>query len=156
MWCTLTTTQDIAAPATTVWQVLTALAAYPRWNPMIRAAEGDVQRGGALHLLLRLPDEAPPYRLEARVLRARSPYTLCWRAHWGWWGGLHGTQCFALQEISPGLVRVQHRMRLIGLRVPFMRNRLTRDVGIAMAAMNRALRIRCEPRPSAAPVAVSS
>jgi hypothetical protein len=35
-----------------IWQALTDLESYPAWNPLVRQAEGTLERGGALTLRL--------------------------------------------------------------------------------------------------------
>ncbi|MCA9877916.1 MAG: SRPBCC domain-containing protein, partial [Thermomicrobiales bacterium] len=52
---TLHTEIVIAAPATTVWAVLTDFAAYPAWNPFIRRITGQLEPGAKLEVEL-----APP------------------------------------------------------------------------------------------------
>src|SRR5215210_5255347 len=42
----LRTSVDIDAPAELVWEVLTDVAAYPEWSPLITSAEGTFADGG--------------------------------------------------------------------------------------------------------------
>lgn len=41
---------EIAAPAPTVWEVLTDFAAYDEWNPFARSVRCDLRPGGAIDM----------------------------------------------------------------------------------------------------------
>lgn len=49
------TTFEVNAPASRVWQVLTALDCYDEWNPQIPKATGTLEEGATIHLRLALP-----------------------------------------------------------------------------------------------------
>ena len=46
---------DIDASEHRVWEILTDLAAYPKWNPLIRQARGELKEGERLELSIQPP-----------------------------------------------------------------------------------------------------
>ncbi len=44
----LLTEISITAPPDRVWHLLTDFASYPRWNPFIRCASGELKEGAQL------------------------------------------------------------------------------------------------------------
>ena len=44
----------IDAPAFSVWNLLTDLASYPRWNPFITRIKGELKQGGRLDMEMKL------------------------------------------------------------------------------------------------------
>ncbi len=48
---TLRTSITIDAPAALIWQILTDFVSFPRWNPFIREATGDLRNGGTVTTL---------------------------------------------------------------------------------------------------------
>src|SRR5580700_5479520 len=73
------TSVDIAAPAETVWGVLTDLGCYPLWNPFITRIAGDLRVGQRLTVRLQPPNghdvspEITSRRTQPAVGLARAP-----------------------------------------------------------------------------------
>ena len=142
---------DIHADVATGWRVLTDLASYPEWNPLLRQVRGGTTRGSILRLRvakrLGADDTAP---LLARV-RARMP-----ESELAWGGGI------------PGLLDVHHFFRfrplpdsqgtrgfrfihgeifrgaLLPLLWPIVGPRIVTDNYVAV---NEAFKARCEREP---------
>lgn len=74
---TIRTEIDIDAPPARVWQVLTDLAGYRHWNPMVTSAEGDAAEGrvATLHYRSR---QGVPLRFEVRIIRFDRERELRW------------------------------------------------------------------------------
>jgi hypothetical protein len=129
---------DIAAPADTVWAVLTDFGAYARWNPFIRRARGTAQKGEDVHLQVRSPWRIP-LRFRATVLDADEGRELHWEGHVlaGWLAS--GEHWFEIAPIDDGRVRFVQRERFSGL-IPWLGARLLARVARrGFAAMNEAL-----------------
>lgn len=60
---TLTVEQsvDIAAPASTVWRVLSDTDSYGRWNPFIQSLSGRLEPGARVTARICLPGRPPWY-----------------------------------------------------------------------------------------------
>jgi hypothetical protein len=112
---------DIAAPPWRVWLVLTDLAAYPAWNPVVTRAEGRAEKGARLHVRIKLPGRSA-LTLEpivvvmetGREFRCRSrPLRLP--------GLLDGEHAYEVERLAEGrATRLRHRVCLIGLLAPLV------------------------------------
>jgi hypothetical protein len=138
----LRTSVDIDAPPDRVWDVLTDLAAYPRWNPFIVAASGPVEPGGRLRLRMQ-PVGARSVALRPLVLEATRGRRLRWRGRLGVPGVLDAEHDFTLADRDGG-VRLTQRETFRGLLAPLVSRSLNRHTLPAFHAMNAALKARVE------------
>lgn len=110
---------DIDAPPERVWEVLTDLAAYPRWNPFIVRAEGTPAPGS--RLTLRIKSSAGwSATNKAKVLDAVPGVVLRWSARLIPIPGLAaGRHEFALSATETG-TRLRHSEQFSGILVPLI------------------------------------
>lgn len=152
----LVTAIEIAAPAEAVWAVVTDLAAYPAWNPLILAARGRLAPGGRLRLREHVYRRVV-LRVTVEVVAAEPPWRLAWR------GGLRPAGLFAvrrevrIEPLGGGRVRFLNAGTFSGILLPLFARGLTTHLQPKLEAMNRALTSRVESRaargegPSASP-----
>ncbi|HVP29380.1 MAG TPA: SRPBCC domain-containing protein [Myxococcota bacterium] len=89
---------EIAAPPATVWAVLADFASYRRWNPMVVAADGDVQSGGRARLRYR-SSLGVELGFAVRITRADPGRELRWV---GRRLAIRGEHSFRLEPIGAG------------------------------------------------------
>lgn len=139
----------VDAPPARVWEILADLGSYCDWNPMIRAAEGDLKPGARLRLLFHPPGtKKRTFRpiltvvAEARELR--------WRGRPGVPAIIESDHFFILKEKNGNVTLLVHDMVFYGLIAPLVAWRTGRMLLGAFDAMNRALKERAEARNSGA------
>jgi hypothetical protein len=134
----------IDAPPARVWQVLCDFAAYPAWNPFIRALRGELRAGGRLEASIQLPGRAA-MRFTPRVLAALPGRELRWLGHLLVPRLFDGEHCFVLHADDGGGTRFVHSERFGGVLVPLVFGASMREATRAgFEAMNRALKARAE------------
>ena len=139
---TITTSTDIAAPADRVWEVLSDLRAYARWNPEITVVSGHAAKGEALTLRVRSGSGTSTVR--PTVTAADSARDLRWSSHYHEIGGLaDGEQRFTIEPSGPGRVRFTQAETFRGIAVPFIHHALAASCS-RFDAMNAALKERAE------------
>lgn len=133
---------EIAAPAGRVWEILTDFARFPEWNPFIRKAEGRVQVGERLTVLLQ-PAGGRPTTFRPRVLRADPGRELAWLGHLVVPGIFDGEHHFEIESRDGGVRFVQREVFTGALAGPIL-NRIGDTTHQGFEAMNRALKARAE------------
>jgi hypothetical protein len=131
---------EIAAPPATVWGVLVDLPAYGRWNPMVVAAEGELEPGGSARLRYRssLGVELP---FAVRITRAEPGRELRWV---GRRLGVRGEHFFRLETTRAG-TRLLHGEDFTGALAGLFRFAFLRQVPV-FERFDRALRDEAERR----------
>ncbi|MGH2588071.1 MAG: SRPBCC family protein [Dehalococcoidia bacterium] len=139
---------DIAAPPERVWGILTDFAAFPRWNPFVRRATGDLREGDRLTIGLRL-FRGPLTTFKPTVTRVEPNRELRWLAHLLTPGLLDTVRIFRIVPQNDGSVRfIQHEDCTGTLAAPLFALGLGGRIRRGYLAMNRALKAQAE-RPSA-------
>jgi hypothetical protein len=139
---TVTRSIEIAAPAAKVWDVLTGLPAYDRWNPEITAADGRLAKDATLTLRVRSGGGTDTVRPTVMVVEPGRE--LRWRSHFREIGRLaDGSQRFTIEAAGPGRVRFTQAETFRGIAVPFMHGTLAASCS-RFDAMNAALKTRAE------------
>ncbi len=137
----LRTEIEIAAPAATVWDVLTDFAAYHEWNPFITTLSGPLQVGERLTVVVS-PPEISEFRLRPRVLVCDENRELRWLGSWGAEFLFRGEHFFRLVETDSG-TRFVHGEDFEGMLVKLMSKQLTHTAR-GFVFMNQALKRRVE------------
>jgi len=86
---------EIQASAERVWQLLTDFASFPRWNPFIRRASGNVQVGEQLEVNIQ-PSGASGMIFRPTVLKAEPNRELRWLGHFLVSGLFDGEHIFTI------------------------------------------------------------
>ncbi|MBP6898873.1 MAG: SRPBCC domain-containing protein [Burkholderiaceae bacterium] len=148
----LETQIDIDAQPGDVWSVLVDFARYPEWNPFVLRAEGLLQEGALLDIVMR-PWQQPPAPYRVRLTSIRAPHHLGWLGHFKVPGLIDGDHSFALEELPSGATRLRQDERFGGLLVPFVwRSFIQRYLALSFEALNQNLKARCEGRPLPVPI----
>jgi hypothetical protein len=134
---------DINTTPERVWSVLTDFAAYPSWNPFIRAISGAPTVGAQLTVRIEPPGRST-MTFKPRVLRAEGN-ELRWRGQLIFRGLFDGEHVFRSDYRNGGCRFVQAE-EFSGALVPMMGSRLFEDTRRGFEAMNRALKERAEER----------
>ena len=137
---------DIDATPERVWQVLTDLPDYPRWNPFVTSAAGTFIVGQRLSL--RLVPMALVFRLTLRptVLEVVPHQRLRFRVRLARTGipGLFDSDQTLTIAPQDGGVRLWEEARFSGLLVPLMTRSLNRDRSGQLSSMNAVLKALIE------------
>ena len=139
----LRTRVDVDASPERVWQVLTDLPAYQRWNPFITSAEGEVRQGGRLTLRMQ-PVGGRAMTFRPTVLEATPGRRLRWLGHLLVSGIFDGEHRFTIEPLGEGRARLVQQEDFRGLLVPLMARSLDRHTLPAFEQMNQALKRRAE------------
>jgi hypothetical protein len=140
----LKTSIEIEAAPGDVWAVLSALSAYPGWNPFIREASGKLAAGERLDVTMQ-PEGGRAMRFRPTVLKAEPGHELRWRGRLVAPGVFDGEHLFAI-EPTPGGSRLLHEERFTGVLVPLLAKGLRTRTLPAFEQMNRAVKERAEAR----------
>jgi hypothetical protein len=139
---TVTRSIEIAAPAAKVWDVLTDLHAYGRWNPEITAVDGRLAPDATL--ILHARSGGGTETVHARVTVVQPGRELRWFRRFHDVGRLaDGEQRFTIEAAGPDRVRFTQAQTFRGIATPFMHGTLAASCS-RFDAMNAALRTRAE------------
>lgn len=139
----ITETLDVAAPAATVWTVITDLARYPEWNPFVVACRSTLEPGSPIDMRVRvLPFVAQPQRETifehepGRLLSyGLAPMPL---------GALASRRSHAVESVAPERARYVSDFRLDGWLAPVVQGLFGRRLAAGFAAMSAAIKTRAE------------
>jgi hypothetical protein len=134
---------EIQASAERVWHLLTDVAGFPRWNPFIRRAGGNVLVGEQLDVYLQ-PSGARGMRFRPTVLKAEPNRELRWLGHLVVPGLFDGEHIFIIEPMGPDRVRFIQREIFTGLLVPLFARGLDADTHRGFEEMNKALKAKAE------------
>jgi hypothetical protein len=130
---------EIEAPASTVWQVLTATEQYNQWNPFMPSLVGALHVGERLTVTIRTGRRTMRFRPIVETLEEGG--VLRWRGRLGLPGLFDGKHELRVEATGPGTSRFTQRGTFRGLLVPLM-GRVLADTDAGFAAMNAALDAR--------------
>jgi hypothetical protein len=140
---TVHTEIDIGVPAARVWAVLADLKNYTSWNPMIRRAEGALERGSRLTLFFN-PPGTKGTTFRPKLLAVDPVRELRWRGQPGFPLLFESEHVFIIEPAAKGGCRLTHDMIFYGLLVPLAKRRIARSVEGPFELMNRALKAQAE------------
>ena len=130
---------DIAAPAETIWEILTDVSAYPDWDPSCDRIEGTVSPGAKLKVYSKL---APGRAFAVKVTQLDPPSTMVWT------GGMplglfKGVRTFALSSAGKGQTHFSLHEVFEGLMLPLI-SRSMPDMTDAFRGFCAGLKTRAE------------
>ena len=135
---------EIEASAERVWRLLTDFARFPKWNPFIRRASGNLKPGQRLEVNIQ-PSGANGMTFRPTVLKAESGRELLWIGHLLIPGLFDGEHIFTIEPIGPDRVRFVQREIFTGLLVPLFARGLDTDTQRGFDERNQALKAQAEP-----------
>src|SRR5262245_39374030 len=111
---------EIDAPAEQVWQTLADFAAYPEWNPFVRAISGEMVPGRTIAVQLGL-GSGRPMTIKPVLLTFEAPRELRWRGSLLVPGIFDGEHRFTVERMGPRRSRLVHAEHFTGLLIPVFR-----------------------------------
>jgi hypothetical protein len=134
---------EIQATAERVWQLLTDFASFPKWNPFIRHAKGEIKRGARLEIQIQ-PSGANGMTFRPTVLKADANRELRWLGHLLVPGLFDGEHSFTIEPLGENRVRFTQDEIFTGLFVHLFERGLDKNTRHGFEDMNRALKARAE------------
>jgi hypothetical protein len=134
---------EIESTPERIWAILTDLPAYSKWNPFIRSAEGVVEKGQRLEVLIQ-PVGAKAMIFRPTVLEAIPSHEFRWLGHFLIPGIFDGEHYFQIVAIDSNRVRFIHGEKFSGLLVGFAMSNLEGATKNGFKAMNEALKLQAE------------
>jgi len=132
----------INSSANRLWALITDFEDFPRWNPFIRRATGEIKTGATLEVFIQ-PSGTKGMTFRPKVLKVDPNHELRWlgRLYLPWL--FDGEHALIIEPSSENSVKFVQREKFTGLLVPFARS-LLRDTQRGFEEMNRALKQRAE------------
>jgi hypothetical protein len=134
---------EIQASAEEVWQQLTDLASYPKWNPFILRATGNVRTGARLNVFIQ-PPGSKGMTFTPIVLKAEPQKEFRWLGKFLLPKLLDAEHVFYLEKTGANSVQLFHSEFFSGLLVPLFKRSLEGNSRAGFEAMNQALKNRVE------------
>lgn len=134
--CELSASIDVPAPPATVWEVLTDVEAYPRWNTLLRV-DGDLTETGSVAARLSVPG-LPTIPFHPTILTVVPEREVRWRTTLF---GQTAEHAFLLEPTEGGTRFTQHE-RIDGPFATPLVSRLERRMRRGFEQMNAGLRRR--------------
>lgn len=138
----LVTEVKIDATPEVVWDVLTDLDSYEKWNPHIREGSGTPEVGRTLELLMDVSEERQ-VTMRPTVTAASPGRAFEWLGHLGVRGVFDGRHRFELEPLNGG-TRMIHSEEFTGILVPVLSRMLDDKTLEGFQAMNAAIKERVE------------
>ncbi len=137
---------EIRASAEKVWQILTDFGSFPKWNPFIRRAKGDLIIGARLEVFLQPRDERG-MTFRPVVRNVEPDHELRWLGHLLVPGLFDGEHIFTIEPLGENGVRFVQNEIFTGLLVPFFARGLDAGTLRGFKEMNFALKMQAEQSP---------
>lgn len=144
------TTVPIAAPASTVWAVLTEFERYGEWNPSLPSISGELRPGAEVALTLGMPGRPSP-KVKARFGRVETDRCLTWDGNAGADWLFAGHREFVIAEQDDESVLFTHVEDVRGALFPVFRVVMGSAIQRSHDAFNAALKERAEGMTSTTP-----
>lgn len=136
---------DVNTSAEMVWRVLTDFGSYPKWNPLLRAVQGNPVAARRLKMRVRLSRHSV-YRFSASVVKAVPAAEFWWRGNL-WITGVFSPE-YRVIIIPNGMtgVRVIQRASFSGLFAPLIFPLINAQVQEQLDLMSSALKKTAEAK----------
>ena len=139
---TITTQIEISAAPEKVWDVLTNIAAWKEWSPIIKDSSGSAKSGSKLTITM-VSDEGkdgkPGPKYEPTVTTFDEAKNMTWTATMGPGFVMTNGKVFELQATETGTLLI-HKETFSGMMVPMMWSKVQQNVPKMLDSMNEALK----------------
>ncbi|MBC7248013.1 MAG: SRPBCC domain-containing protein [Actinobacteria bacterium] len=139
----LVTSLEVEAGRDRVWEVLSDLAAYPAWNPMIRRASGELAPGKVLRVRFE-PEGMRGRDYRPRLTVVEPPGELRWTAFLNLPGVFEFEHWWLLEPLAEGRTLLKHGVSVSGILAPLVWKVVVKTSRAPFEAMNRAHKERAE------------
>jgi len=132
----------VNSSAKRLWELITNFEDFPRWNPFIRRAPGEIKTGARLKIFIQ-PSGTKGMTFQPKVLKVDPNHELHWlgRLYLPWL--FDGEHALIIEPSSENSVKFIQREKFTGLLVLFAGS-ILRDTQRGFEEMNRALKQRAE------------
>jgi hypothetical protein len=131
----------VRAPSERIWEVLTDLPGWDRWNPVETGIAGVIAFGGELALTERI-EGLPERRVIGRVSDWQPNAQLVWAEKRGWLFNV--VRFYEIEELAPGSSIVANGFIFSGLRGEGFHEKHRRTLRAGCEAVAEALRVTAE------------
>jgi len=128
-----------------VWDLVTDFDGFPNWNPFILRAEGKLETGGKLKVILQLPDSGK-MTFKPTIIKLEPRRELRWLGHLLIPGLFDGEHIFIIEQIAADKVRFIQREIFSGVLVPLFARKLDSATKRGFIEMNSALKTQAEKK----------
>lgn len=131
----------VRATSDRIWELVSDLPAWDRWNPVETGASGTIAFGGAINLTERIEGlaERP---VQARVADWQPNAQLVWTEKRGWLFNL--VRYYEIEELEPGSCIVANGFIFSGFRGEGFHDKHRKTIRAACEAIGESLRIASE------------
>jgi hypothetical protein len=138
----ISTSVDIKATSSQVWEVLTDFEKYEEWNPFIKVVTGKLELGASLEVEMELK-AGKRNRFKPQIKVLEPGRELQWLGQVGMPGIFDGRHIFRLEQRGESC-RLYHEEEFSGILIPVAMPFMASDILNAFEAMNKALKDRVE------------
>ena len=131
----------VRAPTDRIWELISDLPAWDRWNPIETAVEGTIAYGGAIALTEAVAG-LPERRASVRVGEWQPYAQLVWMEKRGLW--FRSMRYFEIEELEPGSCIVANGFIFSGLRGEMHFDRHRKALRAAVDAIAEGLKTAAE------------
>ena len=131
----------VRAASDRIWELISELSGWDRWNPVERAVEGTIAYGGAIALTEAIPG-LPERRASVRVGEWQPYAQLVWMEKRGLW--FRSMRYFEIEELEPGSCIVANGFIFSGLRGEMFFDRRRKELRAAVDAIAAGLKTASE------------
>ncbi len=139
-------TVEIDAPPELVWEVLTDLAAYPRWNPFTIEVRSTLRVGDPIDLTVRMSRLGWTVKQRERVSEVRAPERLAWTMKLGSRHLVNAERIQRIERLPSGGSRYTTEDAIAGALAPLVFAIFGTSLEDGFRAMAAALKAEAEQR----------
>ena len=139
---TIQVVTEIDAPVRAVWAELSAVSAYPEWNPFITTFEGELVVGHRVEVRI-APPGGRAMTFRPTITAVEEERRLEWLGRLIVPGVFDGRHSFRMDDLGQGRTRLTHTETFSGVLVALTGKTLERTRE-GFEAMNEAVRLRAE------------
>lgn len=133
---------EINSSAERVWALITDFKDFPKWNPFMRCASGEIKTGGRLEVLIQ-PSGTKGMMFRPKVLKVEPNRELRWLGRLYLPRLFDGEHALVIEPLSGVSVKFTQKEKFTGILVPFAGSLLS-DTERGFNEMNKALKQRAE------------